>query len=84
MAMMVFDEAVNDLLHDEAINNDRRPDGRTMDEVRPLFAKAGGISPILHGSGTFYRGGTHVLSILTLGSPGDALLIDGLTVQENK
>lgn len=84
MAMMVFDEAVNDLLHNEAINNDRRPDGRTMDEVRPLFAKAGGISPILHGSGTFYRGGTHVLSILTLGSPGDALLIDGLTVQENK
>lgn len=84
MAMMVFDEAVNDLLHDEAINKDRRPDGRTMDEIRPLFAKAGGISPIIHGSGTFYRGGTHVLSILTLGSPGDALLIDGLTVQENK
>ncbi len=84
MAMMVFDEAVNDLIHDEAIDNNRRPDGRTMDEIRPLFAKAGGISPIIHGAGTFYRGGTHVLSILTLGSPGDALLIDGLTVQENK
>ncbi len=84
MAMMIFDEAVNDLLHEQAINNNRRPDGRTMDEIRPLFAKAGGISPIIHGAGTFYRGGTHVLSILTLGSPGDALLIDGLTVQENK
>jgi len=84
MAMEIFEEAVNDLLHEEAIDNNKRPDGRTMDEVRPLFAKAGGISPILHGSGTFYRGGTHVLSILTLGSPGDALIIDGLTVQENK
>jgi polyribonucleotide nucleotidyltransferase len=84
MAMEIFEEAVNDLLHSEAIDNNRRPDGRTMDEVRPLFAKAGGISPILHGSGTFYRGGTHVLSILTLGAPGDALLIDGLTAQENK
>ena len=84
MAMEIFEEAVNELLHNEAIDNDRRPDGRTMDEVRPLFAKAGGISPILHGSGTFYRGGTHVLSLLTLGSPGDALLIDGLTAQENK
>ncbi len=84
MAMEIFEEAVNDLLHTEAIDNNRRPDGRTMDEVRPLFAKAGGISPILHGSGTFYRGGTHVLSVLTLGAPGDALIIDGLTAQEDK
>jgi polyribonucleotide nucleotidyltransferase len=84
MALETFEEAVNELLHTEAIDNNVRPDGRTMDEVRPLFAKAGGISPILHGTGTFYRGGTHVLSILTLGSPGDALIIDGLTVQENK
>lgn len=84
MAMEIFEEAVNNLLHNEAIDNNKRPDGRSMDEVRPLFAKAGGISPIIHGSGTFYRGGTHVLSILTLGSPGDALIIDGLTVQENK
>jgi len=84
MALETFEEAVNDLLHSEAIDNNRRPDGRTMDEIRPLFAKAGGVSPILHGSGTFYRGGTHVLSLLTLGSPGDALIIDGLTVQENK
>jgi len=84
MAMEVFEEAVNDLLHEKAIDEDKRPDGRTMDEVRPLFAQAGGVSPILHGTGIFYRGGTHILSTLTLGSPGDALIIDGLTVQENK
>ena len=84
MALETFEEAVNNLLHSEAIDNNKRPDGRTMDEIRPLFAKAGGISPILHGSGTFYRGGTHVLSLLTLGSPGDAMVIDALTVQENK
>ncbi len=84
LAMEIFEEAVNDLIHAEAIDNEKRPDGRGMDEIRPLFAKAGGLSPILHGTGTFYRGGTHVLSILTLGSPGDALVIDGLTVQENK
>ena len=83
-AQEIFEEAINDILHDEAIDNEERPDGRTMDEVRPLFAKAGGVSPILHGTGTFFRGGTHILSILTLGSPGDALIIDGLTVQENK
>ena len=83
-AMEIFDEAINDLLHEEAINNNSRPDGRSMDEIRPLFAKAGGLSSIIHGSGMFYRGGTHVLSILTLGSPGDAQVMDGLTDQENK
>ena len=83
-AQEIFEEAVNNLLHDEAIDNEARPDGRTLDEIRPLFAQAGGVSSILHGSGIFFRGGTHILSTLTLGSPGDALIIDGLTVQENK
>ncbi|MFA6458852.1 MAG: polyribonucleotide nucleotidyltransferase [Candidatus Paceibacterota bacterium] len=84
MAQEVFEEAVNDLLHNEAIDNEKRADGRSMDEVRPLFVKAGGMSPVLHGSGIFYRGGTHILSALTLGSPGDALVIEGLTMEENK
>ena len=84
MAQEVFEEAVNELIHNEAIDNDKRADGRGMDEIRPLFAKAGGISPILHGSGIFYRGGTHILSTLTLGGPGDALVIEGVTVEESK
>ncbi|MFA6404667.1 MAG: polyribonucleotide nucleotidyltransferase [Candidatus Paceibacterota bacterium] len=84
MAQEIFDDAVNELMHNEAIDNDKRVDGRSMDEIRPIFAKAGGISPILHGSGIFYRGGTHILSALTLGGPGDALLIEGVTVEESK
>ncbi len=84
MAMSVLDDAINDLIHDAAIDENKRADGRKMDEIRPLYAKAGGVSPILHGTGTFYRGGTHVMSILTLGSPGDALVIDGVVAQENK
>lgn len=84
LAYEYFENAVNDLLHREAIENDSRPDGRTMDEVRPLFAKAGGISPVLHGSGIFYRGGTHILSALTLGGPGDSQVVDGMEVQTKK
>jgi len=84
LALEIFEEAVNELLHSEAIDNERRADGRKMDEIRPLFAKAGGVSPILHGSGIFYRGGTHIMSVLTLGSPGDAQVIDALIAQENK
>ncbi|MFA6432535.1 MAG: polyribonucleotide nucleotidyltransferase [Candidatus Paceibacterota bacterium] len=84
MAEEMFEAAVNDLVHDGAIDDDKRVDGRGMDELRPLFAQAGGISPILHGSGIFYRGGTHIMSALTLGSPGDAQVIEGMSVTENK
>ena len=79
-----FDEQVNDLLHKKAINENKRPDGRGFDDVRPLFAQAGGVSPVLHGTGIFYRGGTHVLSVLTLGGPQEAQLVEGMEVQEKK
>ncbi|HEY9584651.1 MAG TPA: polyribonucleotide nucleotidyltransferase [Candidatus Paceibacterota bacterium] len=79
-----FEEKINDLLHREAIENNRRPDGRNFDELRPLFAKAGGLSPILHGTGIFYRGGTHIFSALTLGGPGDSQVIDGMEYQMKK
>ena len=39
---------------------------------------------MLHGSGIFYRGGTHVLSVLTLGGPEDKLLVDGLQQKVEK
>ena len=78
LAQELFDEEMNNLLHKEAIENGKRPDGRTADEIRPLFVKAGGVSPIVHGCGIFYRGATHVLSVLTLGGPGDAQEIDGM------
>ena len=60
------------------------PDGRDFDTVRPLFAKAGGISPVLHGSGIFYRGGTHIFSALTLGGPEAAQMIDTIEDQSVK
>ncbi|HBV01270.1 MAG TPA: polyribonucleotide nucleotidyltransferase [Candidatus Taylorbacteria bacterium] len=84
LADNLFEEEVNNLIHSEAIENNKRPDGRGMDDLRPLFAKAGGISKILHGSGVFYRGQTHILSVLTLGGPGDAQIIDNMEIQESK
>ena len=79
-----YDEKVNEIIHSEAIERGRRPDGRGLDEIRPLFAQAGGVSPLLHGTGIFYRGGTHVLSALTLGGPQDSLIIEGMEVQTKK
>ncbi len=80
----LYEERVNDYIHDEAIKNGRRADGRKLDEIRPLFAQAGGLSPVVHGAGLFYRGATHVLGVLTLGGPGDAQLIDTIEYQEAK
>ncbi|PIT91127.1 polyribonucleotide nucleotidyltransferase [Candidatus Kaiserbacteria bacterium CG10_big_fil_rev_8_21_14_0_10_49_17] len=78
----IFEESVDALLHTEAIENNIRADGRRMDEVREIQAKAGGISPIIHGTGIFYRGGTHIFSALTLGGPGEAQVIDSMESQD--
>ncbi|MDP9249665.1 MAG: polyribonucleotide nucleotidyltransferase, partial [bacterium] len=80
----LFDDTENEILHKKAIEEDKRADGRAMDEVRDLYAQAGGISSQLHGSGIFYRGGTHVLSVLTLGGPDDRNTVDGLQLKEEK
>jgi polyribonucleotide nucleotidyltransferase len=80
----LFDDTENDMLHQKAINDNKRADGRAMDELRDLYVQAGGISSILHGSGIFYRGGTHVLSVLTLAGPEEKLLIDGMEAKEEK
>jgi polyribonucleotide nucleotidyltransferase len=80
----LFDDTENDILHKKAIEKGKRADGRKMNEVRELFAQAGGVSSILHGSGIFYRGGTHVLSVLTLGGPEDRHMIDGMQAKAEK
>ena len=82
--MDYFESELDALIHEEAIENNKRADGRAMDEVRDLYAEAGGFSKVLHGSGIFYRGGTHVFTALTLGGPEDAQLIDGMELEENK
>jgi polyribonucleotide nucleotidyltransferase len=78
LALLYYEEAIDEILHKEALENDRRPDGRKMNELRKIFSKVGSITPIIHGSGLFYRGETHVLSLLTLGGPDDAQLLNDI------
>ncbi len=80
----LFDNTENQILHEAAVKENKRADGRAMDEVRELFGQAGGLSSILHGSGIFYRGGTHVLSVLTLGGPEDRHMIDNMQTNTEK
>ena len=59
------------------LDEGKRVDGRGINEIRPLSAEVG-LLPRVHGSGMFTRGQTQVLSICTLGTQKDAMLIDGL------
>ncbi|KEF39924.1 polyribonucleotide nucleotidyltransferase [Schinkia azotoformans MEV2011] len=60
-----------------------RPDGRKIDEIRPLSSEVG-LLPRTHGSGLFTRGQTQALSICTLGALGDVQILDGLGIEESK
>lgn len=72
-------EEVRRLITEEKV----RPDGRKIDEIRPLSSSVG-ILPRTHGSGLFTRGQTQALSICTLGALGDVQILDGLGVEESK
>ncbi len=59
------------------LEKDQRLDGRALDEVRELRSEVD-ILPRVHGVGMFMRGDTQVLSVVTLGSPGDVQLLDSM------
>ncbi len=60
-----------------------RPDGRAVDEIRPITVEVG-VLPRTHGSGLFTRGQTQVLNVTTLGAVGDEQILDGLGLEESK
>ncbi len=60
-----------------------RPDGRKLDEVRPITCEVG-LLPRTHGSGLFTRGQTQILTVVTLGTLSEDQLLDGLGVEDHK
>ena len=60
-----------------------RPDGRKMDEIRPLSAEIDFL-PRTHGSALFTRGQTQSLSVTTLGALGEHQILDGLGLEDSK
>jgi polyribonucleotide nucleotidyltransferase len=78
-----FDEALKDVVRARIIKEGLRPDGRGLDEIRPIWCEVG-ISPRAHGSGLFTRGETQVLTLATLGTPKEAQELDNLTPIDEK
>ncbi len=77
------DKAVKKAIRSLIIEEHIRPDGRKLDEVRPITCEVG-LLPRVHGTGLFTRGQTQVLTALTLGTTADAQVVDNLEVDEKE
>ena len=86
-AVKMVNEVCTQIVADEVrrliVEDKIRPDGRAVDEIRPLDAQID-LLPRVHGSGLFTRGQTQVLSVTTLDALGDNQIIDDLTEVEEK
>lgn len=81
----LFKDLTKKLMRSQIIEEGVRVDGRKLDEVRPISCRVGVLPNRVHGSGLFNRGLTQVLSIATLGTPGDAQdLADDLHPEDEK
>jgi len=75
-----IDSILQDIFMENALKNNKRPDGRGLDEIRKIDSM-NNVLPRTHGSAIFIRGATKSLSIVTLGPPGDQRLVDGMEFQ---
>lgn len=78
-----FFDFIEDQVTEAILNDDKRVDGRKLDEIRDLTGEVG-IVPRAHGTGLFSRGETQVLSFCTLGAPGDDLLVETMESEGKK
>jgi polyribonucleotide nucleotidyltransferase len=78
-----YEKELKSYVRNNILDNGIRPDGRDLRTIRPINCEVG-LLPRTHGSAIFTRGQTQVLSVITLGSPGDEQILDGLTTGEKK
>ena len=72
-----------EIVRDMIFNRHIRPDGRNLEEVRPIWCEVG-VLPRVHGSSVFTRGQTQVMNALTLGSISEVQKLEGLDNEEQK
>jgi polyribonucleotide nucleotidyltransferase len=83
IAEQVFEETSDEIVHQNILDKEQRPDGRKLDQLRQIDCQVG-ILPRTHGTGLFTRGETQALTVTTLGSPGDEQVIDTMEVDMKK
>ncbi|MGC9031457.1 MAG: polyribonucleotide nucleotidyltransferase [Minisyncoccia bacterium] len=83
LAKNIFEKEKEELFLKTVLNERIRPDGRKFDEIRDIQIEVNFL-PRTHGSALFSRGLTKVLSIVTLGSPADQQLLEGMEIKGKK
>ncbi|PNR95363.1 polyribonucleotide nucleotidyltransferase [Petrotoga sp. 9PWA.NaAc.5.4] len=78
-----FEDKVQELMRKMIIDENRRVDGRTIDDIRDISCEVG-LIPRVHGSALFTRGETQSLAVVTLGAPMDVQLVDTIFSDEEK
>jgi polyribonucleotide nucleotidyltransferase len=78
-----YEKELKSYVRNNILDNGIRPDGRDLKTIRPISCEVG-LLPRTHGSAIFTRGQTQVLSVVTLGSPGEEQILDGLVSGESK
>ena len=78
-----FEETYKRVVRARILEQNKRPDGRKLNEIRPIWCEVG-VSPRAHGSGLFTRGETQVVTLTTLGTPKEAQEIDTLSPTDSK
>ncbi|WP_121968165.1 polyribonucleotide nucleotidyltransferase [Leptolyngbya sp. BC1307] len=79
-----FKNLTKKLMRAQILEEGMRVDGRKLDQVRKITCQTGILPKRVHGTGLFQRGLTQVLSITTLGTPGDAQMMDDLHPSDDK
>ena len=74
---LIYNQIINQTIHRLVLEKGLRPDKRGLKEIRPIEASIDFL-PRAHGSAIFMRGLTHTLSAVTLGSPSDVLIMQGM------
>jgi len=82
-AFSVLEEEIDHLVHQNILNKEKRPDGRRLNEIRPISCEVG-ILPRVHGSALFIRGNTQALSSVTLAAPSKELTIETMETSGSK
>lgn len=79
----VLYKVTKEIVRGKILNQGIRPDGRKLNEIRPIWCDAG-VLPRVHGTGVFTRGQTQVLTALTLGTISEVQMLEGLDDEESK
>lgn len=76
-------QIMKEVVRDKIVNQGIRPDGRSYEDVRPIWCETG-LFARTHGSAVFTRGQTQVMNLVTLGAIGDGQTLDGISEETFK